>query len=195
MLDQAISWVDEHSDMIATDKREAIWCRLLFRQQFLDALCHDVGFLDSRSTDKFGPCVSTLPLLAESSSLGQLVEAACSLKIQRKLASTVPPRPMVKISFDKAITHLRRLCQDAVDLQDALCYRGADNLKVCRLISQTYNAYSKLGSDGSIRWPSGRWRPENLRHLCIFEPCFRRSSSTICEYLDGFRSNASCMMI
>lgn len=175
LLDQATSWVDDHAETMATSTREAIQNRLLFRRQFLEALCYDVGFLDTGSTDKFGLCASTLPLLAESSSLGQAVEEACSLKIQRKLASTVPPRPMVKISFDNAISHLRRLCQDAVDLQGTLCYRGAHNLRVRRPPGDSTILFgnSRL-TDFYPRWPSGRWRPENLHHCCIFEPCFRQ---------------------
>jgi hypothetical protein len=55
---------------------------------------------------------------------------AFSLKIQRKLASTVPPRPMVQIPSDDALAHLERLCQDAIDMQQMLDYRGPSNFKV-----------------------------------------------------------------
>ncbi|KAF7587158.1 hypothetical protein BBP40_007666 [Aspergillus hancockii] len=54
----------------------------------------------------------------------------CRWKIQRKLASTVPPRPMVKINFEDALAHLKRLCKDAIDLLEVLDYCGPHNLKV-----------------------------------------------------------------
>lgn len=38
---------------------------------------------------------------------------------------------MVKISFEDALAHLKRLCQDAIDLLEVLDYSGPHNLKVC----------------------------------------------------------------
>src|SRR5699024_9556214 len=39
-------------------------------------------------------------------------------------------RPMVKISSNEAMEHLRRLCQDAADILQMLDYRGPYNLRV-----------------------------------------------------------------
>ncbi|KAJ5912965.1 hypothetical protein N7504_001848 [Penicillium tannophilum] len=128
LLDQAVAWVDEQKDM---DKmlKDAIRCRLLFRYDFLAALDQDLDILETRATDSFTACLSHLDELKESHSLGQSVPEAFSLKIQRKLASTVPPRPIVHISHEDALAHSKRLCQDAIDIVQILDYRGPTNFK------------------------------------------------------------------
>lgn len=110
--------------------KEAIRCRLTFRHDFLLGLNQDIGVLETRSADHFTSCLSKLDSLVETVPLGKSVPEAFSWKIQRKLASTVPPRPMVKINSDDALAHLRRLCQDAIDLMELLDYRGPHNFKV-----------------------------------------------------------------
>ncbi|KAJ5745259.1 hypothetical protein N7520_010441 [Penicillium odoratum] len=128
LLDQAVAWVDAQDD-IDKKLKDAIRSRLLLRHEFLSALDQDLEILATRSTDNFMACLSYLDELKESHSLGQAVPEAFSLKIQRKLASTVPPRPIVHISHEDALAHLKRLCQDAIDMQQMLDYRGPTNFK------------------------------------------------------------------
>ncbi|KAJ5653197.1 hypothetical protein N7490_000200 [Penicillium lividum] len=128
LLDQAVAWVDAQDD-IDKKLKDAIRSRLLLRHEFLSALDQDLEILATRSTDNFMACLSHLDELKESHSLGQPVPEAFSLKIQRKLASTVPPRPIVHISHEDALAHLKRLCQDAIDMQQMLDYRGPTNFK------------------------------------------------------------------
>ncbi|KAJ5386926.1 NatC N(alpha)-terminal acetyltransferase Mak10 subunit [Penicillium cosmopolitanum] len=128
LLDQAVEWVDAQ-ETIDQKLRDAIRCRLLFRHEFLSALDEDLEVLDTRSTDNFVSCLSTLSGITETVALGTPVPEAFSLKIQRKLASTVPPRPIVQISPEDALAHLKRLCQDAIDMQEMLDYRGPSNFK------------------------------------------------------------------
>lgn len=113
--------------------RDALRCRLLFRHEFLSALDEDLEVLDTRSTDNFVSCLSTLSAITETVSHGTPVPEAFSLKIQRRLASTVPPRPIVHISPEDALAHLKRLCQDAIDMQQMLDYKGPSNFKVLQL--------------------------------------------------------------
>lgn len=129
LLDEAVAWVDDEKEM-DKELRDAIRCRLLFRREFLSALDGDLEVLDTRSTDNFSSCLSHLAALTESVSLGKEVPEAFSMKIQRKLASTVPPRPIVNISTNVALAHMQRLCQDAIDLQQMLDYTGPTNFKV-----------------------------------------------------------------
>ena len=105
----------------------------MFRHEFLSALHQDVEVLETRSVENFASCITQLQPLTETVALGKPVPDAFSLKIQRKLASTVPPRPMVNITSDDALTHLKRLCQDAIDMQQMLDYTGPSNFKVCTL--------------------------------------------------------------
>ncbi|KAL4917166.1 Mak10 subunit, NatC N-terminal acetyltransferase-domain-containing protein [Aspergillus aurantiobrunneus] len=129
ILNQAISWVDGQDAMDSTLK-SALKLRLEFRQEFLLGLQQDIDIVQTRSVDKLESCLSILPALKESSHANRPVPEAFSWKIQRKLASTVPPRPMVRISLDDALAHLKRLCQDGIHLNQLLDYRGPSNLKV-----------------------------------------------------------------
>lgn len=128
LLDQAVSWVAEQAD-IDQKLKDAIHCRLVFRHEFLSALQQDVDVLETRSAENFTSCIAQLRPLTETVALGKPVPDAFSLKIQRKLASTVPPRPMVNITSDDALAHLKRLCQDAIDMQQMLDYTGPSNFK------------------------------------------------------------------
>ncbi|KAK1146997.1 N-alpha-acetyltransferase, non-catalitic subunit [Aspergillus melleus] len=130
VLDRAISWIDEQEGEVDETLKEAIKCRLTFRRDFLLGLNQDINVIETRSAEHFTSCLAKLDTLAKTVSLGKSVPEAFSWKIQRKLASTVPPRPMVKISSDDALAHLKRLCQDAIDLLGLLDYRGPHNVKV-----------------------------------------------------------------
>ncbi|KAF9883813.1 hypothetical protein FE257_002750 [Aspergillus nanangensis] len=130
LLDRAIMWIEDRNNQLDDKIREAIQCRLVMRRDLLLGFEQDMEILETRMSAHFTSCVSQLPALAKSISLGKSVPESFSLKIQRKLASTVPPRPMVKISPEDALAHLKRLCQDAVDVLDILNYRGPHNLKV-----------------------------------------------------------------
>jgi hypothetical protein len=129
LLDQAVDWVDAQEG-IEQKLRDAIRSRLLLRREFLASLDQDLEILDTRSTDSFVSCLTYLKTLTETASLGNAVPEAFSLKLQRKLASTVPPRPIVHIKQDDALFHMKRLCQDAIDMQQMLDYRGPSNFKV-----------------------------------------------------------------
>lgn len=75
-------------------------------------------------------CSKLLPLLLESKASGTEVTDAFSAKIQRRLASTVPPRPIVNITFDEAHAHLNRLCQNGKEVYGVLDYHGGNNMLV-----------------------------------------------------------------
>jgi hypothetical protein len=49
--------------------------------------------------------------------LGKAVPESFSPKIQRRLASTVPPKPMVELSYEDAFKTLKQMC---VDCQEAV---------------------------------------------------------------------------
>lgn len=74
--------------------------------------------------------LATLPEIDSSHSLGKSVDEAFSTKLQRKLASTMPPRPIVKLSFEDAYGHLFRLFKDGSDVIDVLQYTDAQCLQV-----------------------------------------------------------------
>lgn len=130
MLTQALSWLDSQGDVIQEETIAALKTRLQFRHLFYDALAIDLDIITDRSTERWEQCIKILPLLTTSQTVGKAVEQAFSVKIQRKLASTVPPRPIVKTSFEDAIQHLTRLCQDGMDIVQSMQYYGSNNLLV-----------------------------------------------------------------
>jgi hypothetical protein len=62
--------------------------------------------------------------------LGKPVPEAWSVSVQRKLASSVPPRPLVETPFSEAIARLKQLCSETVDMLKILNYAGASNTMV-----------------------------------------------------------------
>lgn len=137
ILDDALSWLDrqkqEQSGAVDEPIREALVHRLLFRRELLSGLDVDTMPAKQRSIQPFLAALRHLGRIEKSMHLGKSVPEAFSWKIQRRLASTVPPRPMVHVSAADAIAHMTRFCQDAVDVQQILEYRGPYNLQVCLL--------------------------------------------------------------
>lgn len=130
LIDEAVTWVDKQEGTIDGKLRDAIRCRLVLRRSLLYALDEEED-IRTKLTKHFAACLAQVPSLVDPVSLGKRVPEAFSEKIQRKLASTVPPRPIVRISFEDALAHLKQLCQDAVNLQGVLDYQGPHNLRVC----------------------------------------------------------------
>ncbi|KAI9787352.1 MAG: hypothetical protein M1816_007638 [Peltula sp. TS41687] len=126
LLNVAISCAQ---DMEAIGKaRPALIDRLSFRKSFLTALIDDHQTEQERSSQAWSECAELLPLIYKTEHIGKAVPDSFSVKIQRKLPSTVPPRPMVKISFESAFSHLKRLCQDGKDVWNVLDYHGVNDL-------------------------------------------------------------------
>ena len=130
VLDEAIAWLDNEPQEFSEDIHAALKDRLAFRQAFLSALDLDVNVTENRQTRSMQESLHRIGLIAKSATLRKPVEDAFSLKIQRRLASTVPPRPMVNIKFEDAIKYMTRFCQDMIDVQDIIDYRGTYNLRV-----------------------------------------------------------------
>jgi hypothetical protein len=131
LLDEALRWLDRKEvRTISEHLRDALKTRLQFRKAFLGAVSKDLGVVKDPSTTEWETCARQLQSVNDSHQLGRPVEQSFSIKIQRKLASTVPPRPIVNISFENALSHLRRLCQDGRDLAAVLDFCGSNDLLV-----------------------------------------------------------------
>jgi hypothetical protein len=66
----------------------------------------------------------------KSHKYGVPVPEAFSTKIQRRLASTMPPRPIVQLSFKETYDHVKRLCADAIEVLDVLKFHDTQSLLV-----------------------------------------------------------------
>lgn len=88
----------------------ALIARLEFRKAFLSALDPD---LPLTHLDRcWPPVLASLPALNTTHQLGKPVPGSFSTKIQRRLASTVPPRPIVELDFKDAFDKLKQLSLD-----------------------------------------------------------------------------------
>lgn len=71
-----------------------------------------------------------LPMIEKSHALEIPVPEACSAKLQRKLASTTPPRPIVQLKFADALQHLKHFCRDGAEAIDVLKSADSQSLLV-----------------------------------------------------------------
>lgn len=133
LLAEAIFWLEGQRSSISNETIEALILRLRFREAVFEAVAVDLDIILDKSTGRWEQCSAMLPLLTASRKIGKPVKEAFSVKIQRKLASTVPPRPMVNVSFEEVVRHLTRLCQDGKDVVQCLQYSGSNELLVSLL--------------------------------------------------------------
>jgi hypothetical protein len=147
--------------------KDALKCRLQFRIVFLNA----VEMANSRRSfiaikTVWEELSKFLPELKSSSKLGKSVSNAFSVKIQRKLASTVPPRPIVQVSQEAAYDHFERLCRDAALVVEVLKYYDSHSLMVgCihHYVSRMLMRYRRLFSS---------FKHINHSHQSTFVRCY-----------------------
>ena len=113
LLDQAIIFV-ENNESLNTAVREAIFSRLKFRKGFLHAVASEETVAKQKHMSLWSSCLALLSEMLMSKEYGTLVPSCFSSKIQRRLASTVPPRPLVSISIADAHSYLRKLFEDGI---------------------------------------------------------------------------------
>ncbi|KAI1780273.1 Mak10-domain-containing protein [Hypoxylon cercidicola] len=118
------------SNVVAKDVSAALDLRLELRIAFLRAI--DLATLRKANPDSLKmPWIQMSGLIEhinKQHSLGKPVPEAFSTKLQRGLASTMPPRPMVQPSFEESYGHFKRLFQDGVDIMDVLKYAEPQSL-------------------------------------------------------------------
>lgn len=126
----------------------AVLARLESRIAFLETITEAAA--DTRDASAISPLwkkvIGTLPPIKESTSLGKPVPESFSVKLQRKLASTVPPRPIVQIGFETAFGILEQLCKDGEIVVEVLEYYGSHSL----MVSQTSNLIILFIADLSL---------------------------------------------
>jgi N-alpha-acetyltransferase 35, NatC auxiliary subunit len=130
--------IQEARDLLSTlttdvnnDLREALDQRLQLRLYFLGATeCPKHVKEPEVARKPWLEGLKILPAIKSSHALGKPVDDAFSAKLQRKLASTMPPRPIVQLEFEDACGHLLRLFTDGVELIDVLNYTDSQCLQV-----------------------------------------------------------------
>ncbi|GAB0135995.1 hypothetical protein EsDP_00004314 [Epichloe bromicola] len=115
---------------IPDDMADALVSRLDLRSVFLTATESPQHMKEpSKAKAPWDKALQILPRLGSTHSLASAVDDAFSMKLQRKLASTVPPRPIVQLNFDDAFGHLSRLFKDGSEVIGVLEYTDSQCLQ------------------------------------------------------------------
>ncbi|KAL8670100.1 MAG: hypothetical protein Q9168_005345 [Polycauliona sp. 1 TL-2023] len=136
LLHEAIRFTEQQPNL---DKalRHAILVRLTLRRHLLKAMELDLNLDKDNRIQLWKDCGDLLPGIHQTQRLGTLVREAFSVKLQRKLTSNVPPRPMVDTTFEEAHAFLAKLCRDAADVYQVLDYHGCSNLLTFTYVFQS----------------------------------------------------------
>ena len=132
ILDEAIAWLESTPSIRETPKA-ALLNRLRFRKAFIVALDFEKGATNAERPSAWQQCCDLLPEVLKTRSLGTTVRESFSAKIQRRLASSVPPRPVVNISFEDAYSFLALLCTHGSEAYNILRYGGPSCTMVCTI--------------------------------------------------------------
>ncbi|KAG5932158.1 hypothetical protein E4U53_001457 [Claviceps sorghi] len=112
------------------DVADALVSRLNLRSVFLTATESPQYMKEpSKAKAPWDEALQILPRIDTTHSLGSAVDDAFSMKLQRKLASTMPPRPIVQLKFDDAFGHLSRLFKDGSEVIGVLDYTDSQCLQ------------------------------------------------------------------
>ncbi|KAF1834626.1 Mak10-domain-containing protein [Decorospora gaudefroyi] len=109
-LDAAIEVIEDPESEINDGVRKAISARLALRKDYLRALDLDLPL--NQTSYCWPPILQGIATLKNTHQLGQSVPGAFSSKMQRRLASTVPPRPIVELDFKDALQKLQHIAAD-----------------------------------------------------------------------------------
>lgn len=152
-IEDAMAYVAKETDPMGHPFRDALLSRLELRKILLSAVQID-GSLDHQRARLWEGCIKLLPILSQTNKFGVPSEDSFSIKIQRKLASSVPPRPIVMISFDEALAGLSGICQNGRDAYRVLNSQSGSHLMVCsfRLLALD-RIYSDLSLDICLGLP------------------------------------------
>ena len=129
-IEDAMRYITQGIVVMDISVRDALLNRLRFRKALLSAVQLD-GFLDHQRVRLWEDCLELLPTLSQTYKLGVPSDDSFGIKIQRKLASSVPPRPVIKISFDEALARLTGICQNGRDAYRIFDSQTGTQLMVC----------------------------------------------------------------
>ncbi|KAI5800268.1 Mak10 subunit, NatC N-terminal acetyltransferase-domain-containing protein [Peziza echinospora] len=120
----------EHTKDLPEDIRRAIVDRIDHRISMLRAFSLTVEDYNKYKENPLPPweeCSRLTDVITETTSLGKPVVEAFSTYVQRKLATTVPPRPEIQLPFDEATKNLKRTCKDMSEIVNILHYISPAN--------------------------------------------------------------------
>lgn len=116
---------------ISQELIEALHQRLELRRVLLDVVeCPQYRKQPELARRPWLEALAVTSKLKSSHGLAVPVVESFSAKLQRKLASTMPPRPIVQLEFGDAVYHLTRLLEDGSKMVDVLDFHDTQSLQV-----------------------------------------------------------------
>lgn len=131
LLEDSIAYIGRE-ELKTVEIRTALASRLEFRKAFLLAVKPKVNLHGLDQSTLWDSCLQLLPKLLGTKNLGVAVNTSFSSKIQRRLASSVPPRPIVEIGFDESYLYLNQLCQNGKEVHRVSNHPDGGNWMVRR---------------------------------------------------------------
>lgn len=120
LLEDSLAWIRHTEGLCSDGLQVALANRIQFRKAFLSVMKLE-NPRDGPSQIHFWEiCLEVLPSLLETKELGVAVDTSFSTKIQRRLANTVPPRPIVQIPFRESHLFLYQICQNGKEIFRAI---------------------------------------------------------------------------
>jgi hypothetical protein len=159
--------------------RDALVCRLNLRRILLQAVALGLDHAEEEGAAAWDQCLHELSPVVQTHGLGKAVPESFSTKVQRRLASTAPPRPIIDVSFGTAREFLERTFTDTAE--------GHNVLKCTRMSNVLVGRHDLCGD----------YSADFLRHLLRFSLLrsrnrrfipgvfYKRSSST--KHVQGVR--------
>lgn len=128
LLDKSLTWLDETT--YSSDICAALRTRILLRRTLLLDFSKGADKWHTGAVAEWQSSLTLLEQVEKSHGTGKSVPEVWSSSIQRKLASQVPPRPILKNPFPHAVRDLRQLCNETNDILQLLRYESATNQMV-----------------------------------------------------------------
>ncbi|KAF2085758.1 Mak10-domain-containing protein [Saccharata proteae CBS 121410] len=119
VLEQAEAWLMAGSDQVTPPQmeknvKEALLLRIALRKHLLAVTTPDS--MIEETEEGWRAIYELLRLIEETQQFGKPVKDSFSKKIQRRLASTIPPRPVVQLTFPEAFQVLKQIVDDCLEV-------------------------------------------------------------------------------
>lgn len=129
LLNKALDVIQAEIQREKSPCLEAIKARLEFRLEFL-GIVSNTNFSSKARRSALESCLKLLPTITTTMNLGKRLPRAFSTRIQRKLSTQVPPRPMVSIDPKEAATSLTHLLNNLLEIEGIYDYQSPHDIVV-----------------------------------------------------------------
>jgi N-alpha-acetyltransferase 35, NatC auxiliary subunit len=134
LLTEALEIVETEIGKQTSQSLEGIKARLEFRLKFLEIVSGTISSTKARRS-ALENCINMLPTITATMNLGKELPQAFSTRIQRKLSTQVPPRPMVTIDPKEAETSLKTLLFNLLEIECIYEYNSPHEIMVLCLLN------------------------------------------------------------